>query len=194
MLHTDDTTIGQVLQSQTIQSLPIVGRDFTNLMITNVGTTVELGGDEADWSYHGINNEYFSVSSNGVQAQSTSYSVDGIYDADYEFSTPINIPNELAIQEFKMMNGMYGAEYGPGVTQVNVAVKSGTNMIHGAGYESIEANWMQPDNEFQAAVNKDNCGYARLYAGPPEPATPPESVWWHAGRSAGDTSRLRRAQ
>ncbi len=89
-----------------------------------------------------------------MQAQSTSYSVDGIYDADYEFSTPINIPNELAIQEFKMMNGMYGAEYGPGVTQVNVAIKSGTNMIHGAGYESIEANWMQPDNEFQDAVNK----------------------------------------
>jgi hypothetical protein len=153
MLHTDDTTIGQVLQSKTIESLPIVGRDFTNLMITNAGTTVELGGDESDWSYHGINNEYFSVSSNGVQAQSTSYSVDGIYDADYEFSTPINIPNELAIQEFKMMNGMYGAEYGPGVTQVNVAVKSGTNRIHGAGYEAIEANWMQPDNEFQAAVN-----------------------------------------
>lgn len=156
MLHTDDTTIGQVLQSQTIENLPIVGRDFTNLMITNVGTTIELGGDEADWSYHGINNEYFSVSSNGVQSQSTSYSVDGIYDADYEFSTPINIPNELAIQEFKMMSGMYGAEYGPGVTQVNVAVKSGTNMIHGAAYESIEANWMQPDNEFQQTVNNDH--------------------------------------
>ncbi|MGB6133382.1 MAG: carboxypeptidase-like regulatory domain-containing protein [Acidobacteriaceae bacterium] len=155
MLHTDDTTIGQVLQSQTIENLPIVGRDFTNLMITNVGTTVELGGDEADWSFHGINNEYLSVSSNGAQAESQSYSVDGIYDADYEFSTPINIPNELAIGEFKMMSGMYGAEYGPGVTQVNVAIKSGTNMIHGAAYEAIEANWMQPDNEYQAAVNTE---------------------------------------
>ncbi|MGA8909582.1 MAG: carboxypeptidase-like regulatory domain-containing protein [Acidobacteriaceae bacterium] len=166
MLHTDDTTIGQVLQSDVIQSLPVVGRDFTNLMITNAGTTIEIGGDEADWSYHGINNEYFSVSSNGVQAQSTSYSVDGIYDADYEFSTPINIPNELAIQEFKMMNGMYGAEYGPGVTQVNVAIKSGTNMIHGAGYESIEANWMQPDNQFQQAVNAANAGTAGFTPGP----------------------------
>lgn len=154
MLHTDDTTIGQVLQSQTIQSLPIVGRDFTNLMITNVGTTVELGGDEADWSFHGINNEYMSVSSNGAQAQSTGYSVDGIFDADYEFSTPINIPNELAIQEFKMSNGMYGAQYGPGVSQVNVAIKSGTNMVHGAAYESIEGNWMEPTNTYQAAVNK----------------------------------------
>ena len=93
------------------------GRDFTNLMVTNVGTTIEIGGDEADWSYHGVNTSFLSVSSSGVQSQSTSYSIDGIYDADYEFSAPINIPNENAIQEFKMMNGMYGADYGTGATQ-----------------------------------------------------------------------------
>ena len=162
MLHTDDTTIGQVLESQTIQNLPIVGRDFTNLMLTNVGTTVEIGGDEADWSYHGMNNEYISVSANGVQAQSTSYSVDGIYDADYEFSTPINIPNELAIQEFKMMNGMYGAQYGTGVSWVNVSIKSGTNGLHGAGYESLEANWLEPNNEYVAAQNLVTGSHAPL--------------------------------
>ena len=154
MLHTDDTTIGQVLQGDTIQNLPIVGRDFTNLMLTNIGTTIELGGDEADWSFHGINNEYLSVSSNGAQAQSTSYSIDGIADADYEFSTPINVPNELAIQEFKMLNGMYGAQNGTGVSQVNVDVKSGTNALHGAAYESIEGNWMEPSDTYQAAVNQ----------------------------------------
>lgn len=154
MLHTDDTTIGQVLQSKMIENLPIVGRDVTNLMQTNVGTTVELGGDEADWSYHGINNEYVSVSSNGVQSQSTTYSIDGIDDADYEFSVPINVPNELGVQEFKMMSGMYGAEYGTGVTSINYDVKSGTNELHGAAYESLEANWLQPDNQYQAAVNK----------------------------------------
>jgi Carboxypeptidase regulatory-like domain len=153
MLHTEDTTIGQVLQADTIQSLPIVGRDFTNLMLTNVGTTVEIGGDEADWSYHGLNNEYISVSQSGVQAGSTSYSIDGIADVDYEFSVPSNIPNELAIGEFKMMSGMYGAEYGTGVSWVNVDVKSGTNRLHGAAYESLEANWLQPNNQYQAAVN-----------------------------------------
>ncbi len=153
MLHTDDTTVGQVLQAETIENLPVVGRDVTNLMITNAGTTIELGGDEADWSYHGINNEYLSVSASGVQAGSTSYSIDGIVDVDYEFSVPTNVPNELAVQEFKMMNGMYGAAYGTGVTSVNYDVKSGTNRLHGAGYESLEANWLQPNNQYQAAVN-----------------------------------------
>lgn len=154
MLHTDDTTIGQVLDSQTIQSLPVNGRDFTNLMVTNVGTTIEIGGDEADWSYHGVNTSFLSVSSSGVQSQSTSYSIDGIYDADYEFSAPINIPNENAIQEFKMMNGMYGAEYGTGATQVNVDIKSGSNGLHGTAYEAFKANWLQPDNQYIIVQNQ----------------------------------------
>src|SRR6185437_10884612 len=114
MLHTEDQTIGQVISSDLIQALPVNGRDFTNLMITNVGTNITPGGSGTDWGYHGLNQEYTEVSADGAQAQSTSYSVDGLYDADFFFSVPINIPNELAIHEFKMMNGMYGAQYGQG--------------------------------------------------------------------------------
>lgn len=153
MLHTDDQTIGQVLQADLIQSLPINGRDFTNLMLTNAGTNITPGGSGTDWGYHGLNTEYTEVSADGAQAQSTSYSIDGIYDADYFFSVPVNVPNELAIQEFKMMNGMYGAQYGSGAAQVNVDIKSGTNSLHGAAYEAVEGNWMQPDSPLQAAEN-----------------------------------------
>jgi hypothetical protein len=153
MLHTDDQTIGQVIQSDLIQALPINGGDFTNLMLTNAGTNITPGGSGTDWGYHGINTAYTEVSADGAQAQSTSYSIDGIADVDYFFSVPTNIPNELAIQEFKMMNGMYGAQYGTGATQVNVDVKSGTNSLHGAAYEHLEANWLQPDSPYQAAEN-----------------------------------------
>jgi hypothetical protein len=154
MLHTDDATIGQVIQSDLIQSLPIQGRDFTNLMLTNIGTNITPGGSGGDWGYHGLNQEYKEVSADGAQAQSTSYSVDGIYDADFFFSVPINIPNELSIQEFKMLNGMYGAQYGQGSAQVNIAIKSGSNQLHGAAYETLQANWLQPDNQYQIAENK----------------------------------------
>lgn len=156
MLHTEDQTVGQVIQSDLIEALPVNGRDFTNLMITNVGTNITPGGSGVDWGYHGLNQEYMEVSADGTQAQSTSYSIDGIYDADFFFSVPINIPNELAIQEFKMMNGMYGAEYGQGDAQVNVDLKSGTNRVHGAAYESLEANWLQPDSPYQEAINAAN--------------------------------------
>ncbi|HZP04392.1 MAG TPA: carboxypeptidase regulatory-like domain-containing protein [Terracidiphilus sp.] len=154
MLHTDDETIGQVVTSKLIESLPLNGRDFTNLMITNVGTNITPGGSGVDWAYHGLNQEYGEVSADGGQAQSTSYSVDGVYDADALFSVPINIPNELSIQEFKMMNGLYGAQYGQGAAQVNVAIKSGTNSLHGAAYETAQSAWLEPDNAYQAAVNR----------------------------------------
>ncbi len=158
MLHTEDQTIGQVLSADLIEALPVNGRDFTNLMLTNVGTNITPGGSGTDWGYHGLNQEYMEVSADGAQAQSTSYSIDGIYDADFFFSVPINIPNELAIQEFKMMNGMYGAQYGQGAAQVNVDIKSGTNSIHGGVYEALEANWLQPDSKYQEAVNAANPG------------------------------------
>jgi hypothetical protein len=154
MLHTDDATVGQVLQGHLIENLPINGRDFTNLMLTDIGTNITPGGSGTDFGYHGLNTEYTEVSVDGAQAQSTSYSVDGIYDADFFFSVPINIPNELSIQEFKMLNGMYGAEYGQGAAQVNVAIKSGTNQIHGALYETFQNNVLQPDNKLVALQNK----------------------------------------
>jgi hypothetical protein len=153
MLHTEDQTVGQVIQADLIEALPVNGRDFTNLMITNVGTNITPGGSGVDWGYHGLNQEYMEVSADGAQAQSTSYSVDGVYDADFFFSVPINIPNELSIQEFKMMNGMYGAQYGQGAAQVNVDIKSGTNNLHGAAYESMQGAWMQPASQYQEAVN-----------------------------------------
>lgn len=53
-----------------------------------------------------------------------------------------------------MMNGMYGAEYGQGAAQVNVAIKSGTNKLHGALYETFQNNVLQPDNQLVALQNK----------------------------------------
>jgi len=138
MLQTEDASVGQVISGELMQALPMNGRDFTNLMITNIGTNLMQSGSGMDWSYHGLNQEYYEVSANGAEAQSASYSIDGIYDADFFFSVPINIPNESAIQEFRMLNGMYGAQYGQGSAQVNVAVKSGTNRLHGGAYETFQ--------------------------------------------------------
>lgn len=162
MLHTDDATVGQVLQGKTIEQLPIAGHDFTNLMLTDIGANITPGGSGAVWSYHGLNSSYTEVSVDGAQAQSTGYSIDGIDDTDLFFSVPINIPNELSIQEFKMMNGMYGAQNGSGVTQVNVAIKSGQNRFHGGAYETLQANWLQPNNLFVKAQNIATGGNAPL--------------------------------
>ena len=77
----------------------------------------------------GLNPGFQQVSINGAHSDSISYNIDGIYDSDFFFNAPINIPGELSIEEFKTLNGQYGAQYGQGSAQVNVAIKSGDEFV-----------------------------------------------------------------
>ena len=154
MLQTDNETTGQVIQGDLIEKLPLNGRDFTNLLQIGVGTTITPGGiQKTGYVLHGLNPSFQEVSVNGAHADSISYSIDGVTDTDFFFSAPTNIPGELAIQEFKTENGQYGAEFGQGSVQVNVAIKSGTNQYHGSAYDFLQNNIFQPDSQQQIATN-----------------------------------------
>ena len=164
MLQTDNITTGQVIQGKLIEDLPLNGRDFTNLLQIGVGTTITPGGiQNTGYVAHGLNTSngsgsggFQEVSINGAHADSISYSIDGVTDTDFFFSAPTNIPGELAIQEFKLENGQYGADSGQGSVQVNVAIKSGTNKFHGAAYDFIQNDAFNPTNQRVVAENKLN--------------------------------------
>jgi len=162
MLQTDNITTGQVISGKLIENLPLAGRDFTNLLQIGVGTTITPGGIQGTgYVAHGLNTGnsagsggFEEVSINGAHADSISYSIDGITDTDFFFSAPTNIPGELAIQEFKVENGQYGADSGQGSVQVNVALKSGTNKFHGAAYDFLQNDALNPDDQRVIALNK----------------------------------------
>ncbi len=164
MMQTDNITTGQVIEGKMIENIPLNGRDFTNLLQIGVGTTITPGGiQKTGYVAHGLNtnNGYGSggfqeVSVNGAHADSISYSIDGVNDTDFFFSAPTNIPGELAIEEFKIENGQYGAMGGQGSVQVNVAIKSGTNQLHGAAYDFIQNDAFNPDDQRTIALNKLN--------------------------------------
>jgi Carboxypeptidase regulatory-like domain len=164
MLQTDNITTGQVIEGKVIENTPLNGRDFTNLLQIGVGTTITPGGiQRTGFVAHGLNTDngsgsggFQEVSINGAHADSISYSIDGINDTDFFFSAPTNIPGELAIEEFKIENGQYGAMGGQGSVQVNVAIKSGTNSLHGAAYDFIQNDAFNPDDERTIALNQLN--------------------------------------
>jgi hypothetical protein len=146
MVQTDNVTSGEVITGKLIDDLPISGRDFTNLLRIQAGVTEVQGSSTLYWAQHGLNNDFSSVSVNGARTESVSYLVDGISDNDQYFATANNIPNSGAIEEFKVQNGLYSAEYGQGSAQVNVAVKSGTNQFHGSLYDYIQNDIFAPRN------------------------------------------------
>ncbi len=153
MVQTDNVTSGEVIPGKLIDDLPIKGRDFTNLLRMQAGATEVQGSSTLYWAQHGLNNDFTSVSINGTRTESVSYLVDGVSDNDQYFATANNIPASGAIQEFKVQNGLYSAEYGQGSAQVNVAIKSGANQFHGTLYDYIQNDIFAPRNPMYAYDN-----------------------------------------
>ena len=133
MVETTNATLGGTLQNQIIDSLPLNGHNFENLLQLRPGTTIYPGG--SGWAQ----------STNGQRAHDNVYMVDGVYSSDPWMGQSVMnavmsagdagtlLPVD-AIDEFNTQENPK-AEYGwkPGGI-VNVGVKSGTNAYHGTAY------------------------------------------------------------
>jgi hypothetical protein len=157
MVQTDNTSLGNVMPNDLIQELPVNGRDFNALLGLDAGATYVGGGSQLYWNLHGLGGgEFREVSLNGARPDSVSYLVDGVTNNGNFFSVAANIPSMSSIQEFKVQDGLYSAEYGTGSGQVNVAIKSGTNQLHGSAYDYLQNDMFQPSSPIQAYENNVN--------------------------------------
>jgi hypothetical protein len=157
MLQTDNTTIGEVVNARTLTALPLNGRDYTTLISINAGVAEPAGGIQTSvFDQHGLNRNWQGASVDGQEVGTTSYTVDGITNTDMFFSKAMNLVSADAIQEFKLENGLYSAASGFGSAQVNVAIKSGTNQLHGSAYDYIENETLEPASLITATENALN--------------------------------------
>jgi hypothetical protein len=150
MVQTDNTTTGGVLDQKTIEELPSSGRDFNNLIGLSAGAANFSGGSQTFFANHGLNKDFTEVSVNGARPDSVSFTVDGVADTDNFFTTASGLPSEFAIQEVKIQTGLYSAEYGQGSGQINVAIKSGSNQVHGQAYEYLQNDMFNPKSPLAA--------------------------------------------
>ncbi len=154
MVQTDNTTVGEVISQRMLQALPLNGRDFTNLIALSAGVTQPSGGIQTSvFDQHGLNDSWRAFSIDGARPGSISYTIDGIPDNDQFFAKASDIPSQYSLQEFKLENGLYSAEYGPGTAQVNVAIRSGSNQFHGNAYDYLRNAAFAPDNQLNKALN-----------------------------------------
>src|SRR5438105_8011347 len=59
------------------------------------------------------------------------------------FQFPSQVPPIEAVDEFKLQNALYSAEFGMGVGQVSVAMRSGTNGLHGSLWDFLRNDALQ---------------------------------------------------
>jgi hypothetical protein len=141
MVETTNAELGGTLSNQTINELPLNGRNFNNLLNLRPGVTVYPGASA------------WTQSTNGMRAKDNVYMVDGTYASDVWMGQSVmnavmaagdagTILSIDSIDEFKTEQNPR-AEYGwkPG-SVVNMGIKSGTNSYHGTAFAfGRDGNW-----------------------------------------------------
>jgi hypothetical protein len=126
LLHTENATVGAVIDTKKIVELPLNGRNFVQLALLIPGVTP---GQPGAGSGGGI-------SIGGARSEQNAFQLDGVSNSDQWNSGITFTPSIDAIQEFKIEVNNYSAEFGKGAGgQINVVTKSGTNKLTGSLWE-----------------------------------------------------------
>lgn len=139
LLQTADSTVGTVINNKQIEDLPLNGRDYLQLAALSSGTIATSQG----------------VSVGGQSGTQAAFLLDGQDNNNQQISTghsgqkEIVKPSVDAVQEFKVVTNGYSAEFGRSSSGVvSVALKSGSNEIHGAAYEFLRNEDLDAKNLF----------------------------------------------
>ncbi len=135
LLTTDRADVATVLDTRQVQDTPLVNRNFTDLELMLPGT-VELG-----WNHAASENPQRSaqIQVNGQGFFGVDYTLDGTDNRDPILGIIVINPDPDSLQEVKMTTDNFNAEFGTAIAAVMSAqTKSGTNNIHGEGYDFIQ--------------------------------------------------------
>jgi len=134
LMQTQDSSVGQVINTETINSVPLNGRNWVYIAQLSAGTAVadgSRGGGKGDFEANGQRAEENNFILDGVDNNANV--VDFYNGASYVVNPP---PDALA--EFKVQTSDYSAEFGHSAgAVVNASIKSGTNALHGSAWEYL---------------------------------------------------------
>jgi len=135
LVETTKGALGSLVDSSTINDLPLNGRDLAQLITLQTGVVQYDGGDSDLGS-----GKLLVVS--GARPTTNVFMIDGVAIESYTQKTPTGASGQFlgaeAVREFRVESNAYSAEFGRGTGGIfNVATKSGTNMLHGSVFEYL---------------------------------------------------------
>src|SRR5438477_4288621 len=144
-LQTQDATTGQVVDRKFVNDLPLIGRSVLDLAYLAPGIT------DVDTDCTGCMANNFI--SNGSRNATADILLDGVSSTNFEQNSgilaPTYVPSVDAVEEFKVQQSNFSAEFGStGATVVNVVTRSGTNQFHGSLYEFLRNEKLDANDWF----------------------------------------------
>lgn len=136
LLQTENASLSQIVQSRSVQEMPLNGRNVLNL-VQLVPGVVPQGSSEGNLTGKNVFAAGNFQVGGGTANQSASY-YDGVTMNDTYGNIVALVPSQDTVSEFRVQTNSNSAEYGRytgGV--INLASRSGTNDFHGTAYEFI---------------------------------------------------------
>lgn len=146
LLQTQSANLGNVVESQQIQDLPLNGRRYSDLALLEPGVQHNLVNQ------NNVTPDRFSA--NGNSETQNYFSLDGVDNNSgstnlQEGSVQVVQPPPDALQEFRVQTRTYTAEFGTSAgAVVNASIKSGTNQFHGDVWEFVRNNKLDANTFF----------------------------------------------
>jgi Carboxypeptidase regulatory-like domain/TonB dependent receptor len=141
LVNTTSSSLGEVLNTRDIDSLPLNGRVFSQLVQTVPGSVATGFGSAPEAAAGAGAAGPITASVNGLPWSGTTYTLDGVSNMEL-LNAFINVTPALdSLQEIKVSTNNAEATVGTyGGAQVNAFVKSGTNELHGSAYEFFRSD------------------------------------------------------
>ena len=163
-VETENTQLGDVIETKKLLSLPLNGRSYIDLLGLQAGVVpVTSGSMQQDRPVSG-DLSAGNVSVNGQRETANAFLVNGSDVSEGRNLGAGLIPNLDSIAEFRLITNSFDAEYGRFSGSVmNAITKSGTNGIHGAAFEFLRNDKLDARNFFdpsKAELRRNQFGYA----------------------------------
>ena len=149
LVQTSSSELGTTVQEEQIQTLPLNGRNFVSLTRTVPGVSRGIPGANIDGAGSLAWRASASFSANGQRPRDNNYMLDGVDNNETWLQTVVLFPSVDALDQFKLQTSTYSAEFGRSLGGVvNLQIKSGTNVLHGSGFEFLRNDAFDANNFF----------------------------------------------
>jgi hypothetical protein len=148
VIETATTSVGTVINQRTVQEIPLNGRHFVDLGLLIPGSVTPPQNGFLTAPLRGQGS--FGLNTAGGREDTVNFMINGVNLNDMVQNQITFQPSINTVQEFKVDNSTFSAEYGRNSGAIaNIATRSGTNNYHGEGFEFLRNSALDARNFFE---------------------------------------------
>ncbi len=153
-IDTASATMGANVNPREVQSLPLNGRQVSQLYLQAPGALNSGSGTFGDIRFNGRAVEQNIVRYDGIEGTAIIDASPG--NLNGEVPSPFRLQSSLEnVQEFRVESSGYTAEFGTGTGgQISLITKSGGNKFHGAAFDYLRNDKFDAANFFDNVVGQ----------------------------------------